>query len=273
LHKFLFMKKYKSLWIWLFAIVFTLAIAVYQKMTGPTYPVTGKVVINKNEIKYRLPRTSDSQTGEQIKIQVADTKVKGTFTYKRFKSNDTLTNIAMTRDGEYLVATVPPQPAAGKVQYKITLESGSDKNVLSDDWVVMRYKGAVPLYILLPHILLMFMAMLFSSRTGLEALFKGFSTYRYSFVTLVTLFFGGAILGPIVQKYAFDAYWTGWPFGHDLTDNKTLVALIFWGIAFFKLSKNKYDRKWAIIAALVLLAVYMVPHSVLGSEIDYTQVK
>jgi hypothetical protein len=273
LHKFLRMKKYKSLLIWIFAIVFTLTIAVYQKMTGPTYPVKGTITLNKKEIKYRLPRTSDSETGEKIKVEVADATVKGEFTYKRFKSNDTLTTVAMTREGEYLTAIVPPQPSAGKVQYKITLESGTDKAVLSNDWVVLRYKGAVPLFILIPHVILMFLAMLFSSRTGLEALFKGFSTYRYSFVTLVALFLGGAILGPIVQKYAFGAYWTGWPFGHDLTDNKTLVALIFWGIAFFKLSKNKYDRKWAIIAAVVLLAVYLVPHSVLGSEIDYTQVK
>ena len=238
-----------------------------------TYPVTGKVIINNTEIKFRLPRTSDSQTGEVVKIKVANINITGKFEFKRFKSKDTLSTVAMTRDGEYLEATIPPQPAAGKVQYKVTLELGKDKAVLSDDWVVMRYKGAVPLFILLPHILLMFLAMLFSSRAGLEALFKGFHTRSYSFVTLVTLFLGGAILGPIVQKYAFDAYWTGWPFGHDLLIIKPFVALIFWGIAFFKLSKNKYDRKWAIIAAIILLAVYLVPHSVLGSEIDYTQVK
>jgi len=267
------MKKHKSLWIWIFAIVFTLVIAVFQRMTGPSYPVTGKVTLHNNEIKFRLPTTSDSKTGEIVKIEANDTKISGKIEYKRFKSKDTLTSIPMKRDGEYLVAVIPPQPAAGKVQYKITLESGTDKAVLSDDWVVIRYKGVVPYSVLFPHILLMFLAMLFSTRAGLEAIFKGFRTYRYSFVTLVTLFFGGAILGPIMQKYAFDAYWTGWPFGHDLTDNKTLVALIFWGIAFYKLSKNKYDRKWAIIAAIILFAVYMVPHSVLGSEIDYSQVK
>jgi hypothetical protein len=267
------MKKYKSLLIWIFAILFTLGIAIYQRVTGPTYPVSGKVTIHNKEIKFKLPRTSDSETGELVSIKVADNSVKGVFEYKRYKSNDTLTSVEMKRDGEFLIATVPPQPSAGKVQYKVTLVSGNEKMTLSDDWVVLRYKGAVPLGVLIPHIFLMFIAMLFSTRTGLEALFKGFSTYRYCFVTLVTLFIGGGILGPIVQKYAFGAYWTGWPFGHDLTDNKTVVALLFWGIAFFKLAKNKQNRKWAIIAAIMLLAVYLVPHSVLGSEIDYTQVK
>jgi uncharacterized membrane protein len=74
-----------------------------------------------------------------------------------------------------------------------------------------------------------------------------------------------------VQKYAFGAYWTGWPFGHDLTDNKTALAFIAWLIAVIKLRKNREARGWAIAAALVLLLVYLVPHSVLGSEIDHTQ--
>ena len=267
------MKKHKSFFIWVFSIIFTLSIAYYQRATGPSYPVSGKISLNNTVIKYKLPRTSDSETGEQIKIQVADKNVKGIFQYKRYKSNDTLSFIKMTREGDYLTSTIPPQPAAGKVMYNITLESGIKKVTLSDDWVIIRYKGVVPLSVLTPHIILMFLAMLFSTRTGLEALFKGFRTYRYSFVTIVTLFIGGGILGPVVQKYAFGAYWTGWPFGHDLTDNKTLIALIFWAIAFFKLSKNKYNRKWAIIASIILLIVYLVPHSVLGSEIDYTQTK
>jgi len=265
------MKKNKSILIWIFSFIFTVCIAYFQRVTGPTYPATGKVMIQSDIIDFKLPRTSDSKDGESIGVRVENKSISGKFEYKRFKSNDSLTVVEMKRNGDMLTATIPPQPPAGKVMYKIILELGNDETSLSDDWIIIRFKGIVPLSVLLPHILLMFIAMLFSTRTGLEALFNGIRTYRYSFVTLVTLFIGGGILGPIVQKYAFGAYWTGWPFGHDLTDNKTLVALIFWAIAFFKLARNKYDRKWAIIAAIVLLVVYMIPHSVLGSEINYTQ--
>jgi hypothetical protein len=76
----------------------------------------------------------------------------------------------------------------------------------------------------------------------------------------------------MVQKFAFGAYWTGWPFGHDLTDNKTLVALLIWIVALIVQLRNKKGRAWVIAAAIILLAVYLIPHSVLGSEIDYTQV-
>ena len=42
---------------------------------------------------------------------------------------------------------------------------------------------------------------------------------------------GGMILGPIVQKYAFGEYWTGFPYGGDFTDNKMLIMWLAWAIA------------------------------------------
>jgi hypothetical protein len=135
----------------------------------------------------------------------------------------------------------------------------------------MRFKGPVPLYILLPHILCMFLGLLFSTRTAIEALIKGAKTYKYAIWTLIFLIPGGLILGPMVQKYAFGAYWTGWPFGHDLTDNKTLVMVLAWAFTIYKLKKDPSNRFWPVAAAIIVLVVYLIPHSVLGSQIDYTK--
>jgi hypothetical protein len=119
----------------------------------------------------------------------------------------------------------------------------------------------------------MFFAMVFSIRTGFEAILKRNKTFRFTSITLLLFLVGGLIMGPIVQKYAFDAYWTGWPWGHDLTDNKTIVAFIFWLIAWLVLRKNPQNRTWPIIATVVMLAIYLIPHSVLGSELDFTELE
>jgi di/tricarboxylate transporter len=148
-----------------------------------------------------------------------------------------------------------------------------DEIKLTENPIVLRYKGKVPVYWLIPHIFCMFFGFWFAVRTGMEAVAKRNNLYKLTLWTTILLFFGGIILGPVIQKYAFGAFWTGWPFGHDLTDNKTLVAFIMWVVALWKMRKNKADRKWAIIAALVTLAVFIVPHSVLGSEIDYTKIQ
>jgi FtsH-binding integral membrane protein len=117
----------------------------------------------------------------------------------------------------------------------------------------------------------MFFGMLFSTLTGLMVIFRGKYSYLYAWITVVFIGIGGLVFGPIVQKYAFDAYWTGWPFGHDLTDNKSVVAFLFWVIALWTLKKNRDNKLWPIVAAIILLVVFMIPHSVLGSEIDYTK--
>ena len=68
---------------------------------------------------------------------------------------------------------------------------------------------------------------MFFNADGFEAMFKGRGIKWMTYTTVVLLFLGGIIMGPVIQKYAFGAFWTGWPFGHDLTDNKTLCGIYF----------------------------------------------
>ena len=151
--------------------------------------------------------------------------------------------------------------------YYITL----NKQKLNPEPTILRYKGAVPAFIIIPHVFFIFLAMFFAVVTVLEAIFRRKNVYLFTWLTVIFFLVSGIILGPLIQEYAFGALWTGWPFGHDLTDNKTLVSLIIWIIALFVLRKNRENRIWPIIAFLVMLAVFMIPHSVLGSEIDYTK--
>jgi len=76
------------------------------------------------------------------------------------------------------------------------------------------------------------------------------------------------VLGPLVQKYAFGEFWTGVPFGWDLTDNKTLIAVFAWILAVV-MNHKKERPGYIIAAAVILLLVYSIPHSLFGSELDY----
>jgi hypothetical protein len=115
----------------------------------------------------------------------------------------------------------------------------------------------------------MFLAMLFSTLAGLFALCKWNNFLRYAKLTLAVLFVGGLIFGPIMQKFAFDVYWAGWPFGSDLTDNKTLAVFVFWLIVVL-INRTKKRYLWGVIAAVFTLLIYSIPHSTMGSEYDYT---
>ncbi len=264
------MNNYKTILFWFIAIIITLMSFVYQRMTGPTYPVRGEVELNESKIDFGLIRSYDGGDDAPVKIDVPDDNIKGTFRYKRYPSYDEWTTDSLVRKNNKLIAFIPKQPAAGKVKYLITLQDNDSKVKLTDEPVIIRFRDSVPGWALVPHILLMFLTMVFSTRAGIEAIVNGKGIRWLTYTTLFALIAGGLIFGPIMQKFAFGDYWTGWPLGTDLTDNKTAVAFIFWVIAAISVWKNTKQRLWVIIAAIITFAVYLIPHSMLGSEIDFT---
>ena len=259
-----------SVLLWILSLLLMGSFAVYQRTTGPTYPVNGKVTIKGQSVKYKLLRSHN--TGQDALVTIAVPEgVTAVYKYKRFKSHDEWTAVNLEPQNGIITAPVPNQPPAGKVEYQIALMDGENAYPLTEETVVLRFKGAVPDFVLIPHIFFMFFAMVFGIRTGFEALLKREKTYQLTSITLLLTFIGGLVFGPIVQKYAFDAYWTGWPWGYDLTDNKTIIGFIFWLAAWFVLRRNHTNRTWPIVATIIMVAVYLIPHSVLGSEIDHTK--
>jgi hypothetical protein len=263
--------KLRSWLLWVLTFFLVAFAAAYQRMTGPTYPMRSSVTIGGSELHLLLLRSSGSPGDEEIRLSVPDTKIGGFMELRRFRSNDPVTRQELERQGNDLVGRIPHQPPAGKVAYRICLSDGTQQVWLTAEPVIVRFKGNVPPVIMIPHILLMFLAMLFSTRAGFEALLKRPNTARLALWTTITFGLGGIVLGPIVQKIAFGAFWTGWPFGHDLTDDKTAAAFLLWVVALWRLHRNPNARGWALAASVVLFAIYMIPHSVLGSELDYTQ--
>ena len=132
---------------------------------------------------------------------------------------------------------------------------------------MIRFRNDVPAYILVPHILLMFAAMLFAVYTLLLVITQQKYKRWLKFTTL-TLFAGGFILGPMVQHEAFGPWWAGFPFDTDLTDNKTLISFLFFLLA-LATRKWKYNRWVVALAVMVMIAVFTIPHSANGSEYNY----
>ncbi len=257
---------------WILSLIITLASAVYQRATGPTYPLSGKIYLENDEIKYSLGRSHGGTTNHTVEIKTDDPAIEGFVIWKRYKTNDDWIKVPMIYKDGTLSAELPNQPPAGKLQYQVTLQAGDKAFTLPEkDAAIIRFKGDVPTFILIIHVLAMFTGMLFSNRAALESFTKEANLKFLTLCTLGLITVGGMILGPIVQKYAFDAYWTGWPFGTDLTDNKTAVAFIAWILAAVSVYKFKNPRRWVIAAAIITLAIYLIPHSMFGSELDYSK--
>lgn len=259
--------------LWTVAFLVTFATATYQRITGPTYPLSGGINLGGAAVQYSLPRSHGGSGPALIEIVTRDSTVRGFVQWKRYKTNDTWIRTTMVFHDGVLASQIPNQPPAGKVLYSVALSRGNEVAVVpGDDPLIIRFKGDVPLGVLIPHVLVMFLSMLFAARAGLEYFQERPRLKSLMVWTVVLLAVGGFILGPVVQKYAFNAYWTGWPYGTDLTDNKTAVALLAWIAALIAYRKAKNPKLWAFVAAIVTFVVFLIPHSLLGSELDYGKV-
>ena len=254
--------------LWIFALLLTLAAAVYQRMTGPTYPLKTSVNTGVKNYSIHFLRSHSTSTDCPVILEISDITVNGTLSYRKYPTHDEMTKLDLKREGDKLVGYLPHQPPAGKLEYKVDLaRNGIHLKLGTESPVVIRFTGDVPVLILGIHIFLMFLAMFFSNISGLLSLFKIPNYKSMAVLTFIVLVAGGFVLGPIVQKYAFDHYWTGAPFGWDLTDNKTLIAIIAWLIAVVMIRK-KNANLWILAASLVTIIVFSIPHSLHGSQLN-----
>ncbi|MDD8021011.1 MAG: hypothetical protein PHU81_07515 [Acidobacteriota bacterium] len=254
---------------WFLAVMLTIGLVIYQRMTGPSYPVKGEVSFLGEKISFRLPRSADNLNDCPVAVNLPASlagQVQGYLQFRWLKEDKPWNILLMKTDGQQLTGFLPKQPAAGKLEYFVHLVKDSQEISLTGEKpVVIRFKGKVSTPVLLAHILVMFLGMLFSMRAGLAALSPTEKTGTYSKWAAVTIFIGGFILGPVIQKMAFGYFWTGFPLGRDLTDTKTLVIMIGWLVALLSGRKAEPKRSWVLGASLLTLVLYLIPHSLFGS--------
>jgi hypothetical protein len=261
--------------LWSIAFVLTVSAAGYQRFTGPSYPARGTFEVAGQTYDYRLIR--NTLTTGDARVAIPDPGVPGALHYKRYRTEEGFTSLPLRVDDSELVGQLPVQPPAGKLEYFLTVRTPAGVIRVpgeAEGSVIIRFKDPVPWYSLAPHIAMMFLALLVGMRAGLAALFSPAPMRRLAWTTLVIMTIGGMILGPINQWYAFGAFWTGWPFDYDLTDNKVLIMWLVWivagGVIWFRARKDERVSRAAVaIAALVLVVVYLIPHSARGTEVDY----
>jgi hypothetical protein len=275
----------KNVLLWVGALLFTLGSLTYQDRTGPTYPLEGEFQTAKGPVHFKFLRSE--VIGTDLAVMLADpvpAGIAGSVKYRRYKSADEWTTIPMAA-GEFdftrrgmtdrvhgVGARLPSlKERAGKYEFFVYINDGSAAplSVTKDVPIYARYKAAVPTGVLIVHVFVIFLSMLFAMRTVLEAAVDGNFKWML-WMTIVSLLLGAFVLGPIVQQYAFGVLWAGAPYGWDWTDNKVLVELVFWIGAVWLNRGSRRNRASVFLAGLVTLIVYFIPHSVFGSEYNYT---
>ena len=252
----------RSTLFWIFAFVITAGSGVFQRLTGPTYPLSGTAEFEGSSIHYCFDRSFGGTSDAPVLLPVADSEIQGTLMWKRHGTDDAFAEVPMEYSDGSFHASLPAQEPLTKLDYQVQIQKNQTALLMPPQPVTIRFKGEVPLWVIIPHVLAMFAAMLFSLRAGFEFFMPEPVCTKLVGWTLGLLVLGGFVFGPLMSYYAFDLLWTGWPVGSDLTDNKTLIALAGWVIAAAGLKWSKSPDAWIAAAAAVMFAIFLIPHSI-----------
>ncbi len=131
--------------LWIAAFIVTLSMAVYQRMTGPTYPLKGTLKQSGAVITYRFDRTCDDPGDQEVTVHVTGTReASGRLIWRRMNTGEAWTVTSMSRMQNNLTGFLPHQPPAGKLNYYVELELDGQAVTLPAQPVTTRFKGAVP---------------------------------------------------------------------------------------------------------------------------------
>ncbi|MFQ6082516.1 MAG: hypothetical protein ACE5WD_04055 [Candidatus Aminicenantia bacterium] len=141
-------------------------------------------------------------------------------------------------------------------------------------WFVIKFEGRASFFLKLLHI----MFMLTSLTIFIHAFYYAVSYLKNEnekadlrlgallLWGIIVFFITGFPIGWMIGWQVTGQAWTGIPFGWDITDNKTLLILIYWLAVLIPFKLNKFSvrtlAKLIILGTIFTLVLFLVPHSI-----------
>jgi hypothetical protein len=217
----------------------------------------------------------------RVKLNSDDLVNVNGFLYYKFLSGEEKKIVMEYSDDGYFSAVLPEGDIGDKLFYRIEL--ANKRSVLvtipqnSPAGILVKYKGNVSPYVLIPHIILIFTSIFIAFLTffyGVKIL-KGDDCVRQAGVlVLLTFLFalvGGILIGVEVTRQTFNEGFGGYPIGRDVTDTKTEIFVFFWLVTLifgWNALRGKQmiisDKAFGILIVIsfsINLLAFLIPHS------------
>lgn len=267
------------------AIILTIALLGISRRLSTRHPDDLAVEGSGFRAEHRTVTEQVGPGRPVLSLTLKGDRAVESFVLYRVGREEELHAVPMTGMGEGVWRAVLPEYEKGtKIYYTITLHDGEEAvaNIPeeSGSTLFIKYKGKVSTVVLILHIIFMFASFYFMIQSFWSALgilggrdWKGEAVGHARWV-LISSFIGGWPLGFILNYQAFGVVWEGFPFGYDITDNKTQIMFVFWLVSLL-LVRGSFlgrgeDRDWLgsrgfavalIFSFVVSLLLFIVPHS------------
>ena len=253
--------------LWILALLITCSAAYYQRISSPTYPSLVVIPVEMQKYPVTFIHSHTGKSDCPIILQIGDIAVKGELSYRKYPSQSEMTKLEMKREGDKLVASIPNQSSGVKIEYQVELsKNGAQLKYSSLKPTILLFEGEIPKFPFFMNLAVLGLAMLLSSWTGLLALFGFGSSRFFSMLTFIGFVVGGFVIAPIVHKYAVNDWWTGFPIGYSLNNNKFFLASLVWLVVVVTIQR-KYNKIISVMAAILTLVIFLIPSTFVENEV------
>ena len=264
------------------AVLIVLALFLLSRITGPNFKYRVETSGQGFTLSHKAPRTSEGTGPARLDLEVAgDASSITALDLVGHPARDPSkkeafppASITGQAGGPHVYHfEVPFHPWTTKYLYVFQARLQNGQTVQLDrkgQPMMVRFRGEVPPFTLGLHILGMFGGFLlmvlgaFAASDFLRGRGDAKPVIRLGGWGWLVFAIGGLPLGFLMNWYAFRVIWEAWPFGADVTDNKTQVALAIYGLGLLAfLWKKNRAAAWLVLAGTaVAFAVFIIPHSI-----------
>ncbi|UCF04277.1 MAG: hypothetical protein JSV33_10020 [bacterium] len=246
-----------------------------------------EIIVEKGALRfYHLEVKEQVGRGRpEVRLMVEPAREGKVYCIYRLVGEGIQHRILMQADGTgRWTASLPDLEKGRRLEYAFVMRGDGGAAVRlperEDQFLLIKYKGHYSTVVLVFHVLFMFGAFFFMIQClmGAIGILRGreekLPTVRMARWVLFCTFIGGWPLGFILNYQRFGPLWEGFPFGFDITDNKTQIIFFIWIVTALLVRGSFFGKGersdtlgrrafgWMVVTCcIVSLALYIVPHS------------
>jgi hypothetical protein len=134
---------------------------------------------------------------------------------------------------------LPSLPRGSEYHYYVVLQDSTGQTLArlpekEDSSITMHFMGTVPVWLIVVHVTLLFLAALFAILALIDTAWPREEDVKLKklsqkvLTSTVFMILGGLISSAAISKIRYDVLWAGWPFGHDLAQTFWAIVLVYW---------------------------------------------
>jgi hypothetical protein len=249
----------QSIILWLGAFVIAFLFAFWNRFSSSEYPITGSFGINMKSVTFKFDKVYRGSDGYKIIIKTDADSLNGRILWRKKTSNSGWNTEPMNFSEKTLSGEIPHQPPSTLIDYKVKVWKGENVHYLPQTGkVTLKYLGNVPPSIMGFYFLTLYLALLFSVRTGLDYFNENQKIKKLSLFTVMIWIANVMVFNPVKRSYELSTRIgsTILPI-KELFDFRHLLLLIIWILGIVLIFNLKNYKIWAGITAGAILIAFL----------------